>query len=70
MRVCVCVHVRDDCVCACTDECASANVSVCVRERVLGYYFLEEKSRKSGAGYGAPRVVVLLLQEEPTRPSY
>lgn len=49
-----------------TEMCVCVYVCVCA----LGYYFLEEKSWKSGAGYSAPRVVVLFLQELLTRPSY
>jgi hypothetical protein len=66
VRVCVCVSV-DACVhitTACTRECVCVCVCVRERERVPGYYyFWEEKSWKSGAGYHAPRVI-LLLQEK------
>ena len=67
LRVCMAGWVRQ-----CTRECVT--VCVCVRERewewvLLVIIFLEEKSWKSRAGYRAPRVVVL-LQEELTRPSY
>ena len=77
VRVCECASRLCECmagwVCQCTRVCLYVCVCVCVRvcesECSWLLFFLEEKSWKSWAGYRAPRVVVL-LQEELTRPSY